>query len=87
MATQGPVTLVDHEWRLLGNGPNVAIATQNTGVFYVVLAASQPVPTTEKDDAFFGRAGQPVSYAGLDVSDQVWGISGSGDLKVSVAKS
>ncbi|WP_282046536.1 hypothetical protein [Roseibium album] len=88
MATQSAETLVDNEWRLLGNGPVVAIATQTTSGFYAKISATQPPATdAERESAFYGRAGQPVTYVGLAASDQVWGISHGGDLTVSVAKS
>lgn len=88
MATQSAETLVDHEWRLLGNGPVVAIATQTTSGFYAKIASSLPPATeAEKEAAFYGQASEPVSYVGLAASDQVWGISAAGDITVSVAKS
>lgn len=87
MAEQVSLTLVDTAWQLVGSGPNVVIATRSIGAFFAVIADGEPPISTDLDEAFEGNANAPISYAGLNASDQVWARSYSGALKVSVARS
>ncbi|MCV0426189.1 MAG: hypothetical protein K5905_12000 [Roseibium sp.] len=66
MTTQGSVAISDQEWTEIATASaNVTAATQSTGSFYAIAATAQPAADTNVENAFFGDAGNSVSFFGI----------------------